>query len=150
MNTFLPYQDFAKSAACLDRDRLGKQRVEVLQLLNALALPKGAKGGWINHPCVRMWKGYQPALISYGMAICNEWKSRSYQDTVLPKIEAFKEIKFRVEAPEELPPWIGREDFHSAHRSNLLRKDEMWYRAFGWIESTELPYIWPLTRYSFE
>ena len=33
MQTFLPYPDFARSAAVLDRQRLGKQRVEVLQIL---------------------------------------------------------------------------------------------------------------------
>ena len=34
MQTFLPYADFAQSAKVLDMKRLGKQRVEVLQLLN--------------------------------------------------------------------------------------------------------------------
>ena len=33
MQTFLPYPDFARSARVLDRKRLGKQRVETLQVL---------------------------------------------------------------------------------------------------------------------
>ena len=36
MQTFLPYPDFAKSAMCLDNKRLGKQRIECLQILKAL------------------------------------------------------------------------------------------------------------------
>lgn len=52
VQTFLPYPDFAQSAQCLDRQRLGKQRVEVLQLLKAL---KGESKGWKNHPAAKMW-----------------------------------------------------------------------------------------------
>lgn len=47
MQTFLPYPSFAESARVLDRQRLGKQRVEVLQLLRALT---GQTKGWANHP----------------------------------------------------------------------------------------------------
>ena len=36
MQTFLPYPDFARSAQALDMRRLGKQRVEVLQILGTL------------------------------------------------------------------------------------------------------------------
>lgn len=36
MQTFLPYEDFEQTASVLDRQRLGKQRVETLQLLKAL------------------------------------------------------------------------------------------------------------------
>ena len=37
MQTFLPYASFEESAKVLDRQRLGKQRVECLQIFNALA-----------------------------------------------------------------------------------------------------------------
>ena len=36
MQTFLPLPTFAASAQCLDRARLGKQRVETLQFAHAL------------------------------------------------------------------------------------------------------------------
>lgn len=39
MQTFLPYPDFAESASVLDRQRLGKQRVETLQVMKALTVP---------------------------------------------------------------------------------------------------------------
>ena len=42
MQTFLPYADFERTAAVLDVRRLGKQRVEVLQICNALHKERGA------------------------------------------------------------------------------------------------------------
>jgi hypothetical protein len=39
LQTFLPYPDFAASAQALDQRRLGKQRVEALQVLRALTTP---------------------------------------------------------------------------------------------------------------
>lgn len=36
MQTFMPYSDFEKVAQCLDNKRLGKQRVEALQIYNVL------------------------------------------------------------------------------------------------------------------
>ena len=49
MQTFLPYASFIKSAQCLDDKRLGKQRVECLQILKAI---KDVNYGWRNHPAV--------------------------------------------------------------------------------------------------
>ena len=86
MQTFLPYPSFAQSAKCLDSRRLGKQRVETLQLLKALTEPAY---GWQNHPATRMWRGYVPALASYGVTICNEWLSRGYRDTCRDKIAQY-------------------------------------------------------------
>jgi hypothetical protein len=40
MQTFLPYADFAECARVLDDKRLGKQRVECLQILKALQPPE--------------------------------------------------------------------------------------------------------------
>src|SRR5947208_1979490 len=39
MQTFLPYADFERSARVLDRKRLGKQRVETIQVVRALTRP---------------------------------------------------------------------------------------------------------------
>ena len=51
MQTFLPVTDFEESARLLDSPRLGKQRVETLQVLLALELPEY---GWHSHPVVTM------------------------------------------------------------------------------------------------
>jgi hypothetical protein len=59
LQTFLPYLDFVACARVLDSRRLGKQRVEALQILRALLVPEY---GWRHHPAVLMWKGYPEAL----------------------------------------------------------------------------------------
>lgn len=138
MQTFLPYPEFENSARVLDDKRLGKQRVEVLQILNALTNPNAK--GWINHPCTNMWRGHERALIRYGVAICDEWVRRGHADTVKGKLlEKLEGLDHSNE-----PEWLGREDLHAAHRANLLRKDEEFYRAFGWFEPCDLPYVWPV------
>jgi hypothetical protein len=76
MQTFLPYADFNESAKVLDRARLGKQRVEAIQILKTIS----NGGGWAKHPAIRMWRNHEESLILYGLAICDEWISRGYKD----------------------------------------------------------------------
>ena len=159
MQTFLPYPDFAQSASVLDRQRLGKQRVECLQILQTLAkgptetiqqtLRSGEivaivrKTPWYNHPAVKMWRGYTDRLVSYSLAICDEWIDRGYNDTCRAKI-----LACLYDAPIShigmTPDWLGNPAFHASHRSNLLRKNYAWYSQFGWTEPTDLPYVWPV------
>lgn len=140
MQTFLPEPSFGRSAQILDRQRLGKQRVETLQLLNALA---GLTKGWRTHPAALMWQGYERALILYGMAICDEWVRRGYKDGCKTKIMAHRD---RYGPELALPPWLGDPKFHASHRSNLLRKDPAFYGRLGWPEPPTLDYIWPVAR----
>ncbi|MER6981624.1 MSMEG_6728 family protein, partial [Streptomyces carpinensis] len=78
MQTFLPYPGFTESALVLDRRRLGKQRVEVLQVLRGLTVPGY---GWRHHPAVRMWAGYEEALVRYGLDVCRVWRDLGHQDS---------------------------------------------------------------------
>lgn len=136
MQTFLPCPSFAQSARVLDRQRLGKQRVEVLQLLKAIR----EGGGWSNHPAAVMWRNHTNALVAYGLEICHEWfVARGYKDTCRYKLMAYLD----KDSPIEMPPWLGDPAFHASHRSNLLRKDPVWYGQFGWEEADDLPYVWP-------
>lgn len=130
MQTFLPYSSFGMSAKVLDNKRLGKQRVEVLQILNALK--KG--GGWVNHPAVKMWRGYEVALENYGCYIVQEWLQRGFENS----------IKFSFSTYRKLPPWMGNEGFHRSHQSNLLRKDKDHYGQFFKDVPDNLPYVWPV------
>lgn len=143
MQTFLPYPDFARSAACLDRQRLGKQRVEVLQILKAL-MPNPQDGrarGWVNHPATRMWRGHEVHLIHYGVIVCREWLSRGYRDTCLAKISAYAPTHAVIAAP---PPWLGDPLFHRSHQSNLVRKKPEHYRLYFPTVPDDLPYVWPV------
>lgn len=141
MQTFLPYPSFAESAAALDPLRLGKQRVETLQLLRANTVPDY---GWRHHPAAKMWAGRLPALVAYGLAMTDAWTALGRADTVRDQLLAFAPEADGV--PQELlemPRWLGDEDFHLSHRSNLVRKDPEFYRPrFGDVPD-DLPYIWP-------
>ena len=138
MQTFLPYPEFGASAAVLDRQRLGKQRVECLQILKALTDPTA---GWNHHPVTNMWRGYEAVFVEYSVAICDEWIGRGYKDTCRDKILAMSPMVADSEMP--LPPWLGNDAFHASHRSNLLRKDPEWYGQFGWTEPIDLAYVYP-------
>ena len=140
MQTFLPYADFEVTASVLDRQRLGKQRVETLQIMSALV----KNTGWVHHPATNMWRGYEGALLLYQAAICNEWVvARGYSDTCLLKTE---ELYWTVNDKfnPEMPWWLGDIDIHISHQSNLVRKNFDYYsRAFPNVPD-DLPYVWPV------
>lgn len=150
MQTFLPYQSFTKSLECLDNKRLGKQRVEAMQILNALE--PGSESRWRNHPAVRMWRGWESCLRFYHDRSIIEWVERGFNNRM--KLKWFKcdlshvlgysnASFFIIETYLPNPLWLT-EEFCSAHRSNLLRKDYEYYKQFGWSEPNDLSYIWPV------
>lgn len=147
MQTFLPYPDFTATAECLDRQRLGKQRVECKQILNALL----NGGGWSNHPATKMWAGYEHSLVQYAIAICTEWRARGYNDSLL---EYFNNADTTLRQTSDTykasiartPPWLGDTRLHSSHRAALLHKNEDHYCEFVWNEEPELDYFWPVQR----
>ena len=136
MQTFVPYTNFDLCSACLDRQRLGKQRVEVLQILNAIT---GNSNGWVNHPATKMWQHNPAGLAAYGVYICTEWIRRGYTDTCREKIS-------NLVTPDDndLPVWWGDKRVHASHRSNLLRKDPEHYRQYWPNDSADLEYYWPV------
>ena len=144
MQTFLPSPSFARSAAVLDDRRLGKQRVEVLQILRALHL-EGY--GWAHHPAVLMWRGHTRALVAYGLAVVLEWTARGFGDTTRGNIVEFTRPRPAVPAARlpagELPPWLGRRALHRSHQAALVRKDPAVYRAAFPTVDAGLPYVWP-------
>jgi len=145
MQTFLPYASYARSAQVLDRKRLGKQRVEVKQLLIAMGYrvgdsPGNSASSWRNHPACKMWMSWPSSLAVYGLACCVEWKRRGYADTLT---EQFVELHKRLKTPVNHPDWLGWDAFHISHQSNLLRKDPAWYGPLFMDVPPDLPYIWP-------
>jgi hypothetical protein len=140
MQTFLPFSNFAKSAAVLDGKRLWKQRVETMQILRTLS---GISDGWKNHPAVRMWRGHEGVLLEYQRAVIAEGIKRGYKDNVCwdKSVAAYTQLSEKTDAR---PSWLGNEALHASHRSNLLRKDADWYSQFGWGDADDLEYIWPV------
>ncbi|MFE0473442.1 MSMEG_6728 family protein [Streptomyces sp. NPDC058947] len=149
MQTFLPHPDFRETALSLDRRRLGKQRVETLQVLRGLIVPGY---GWRRHPAVRMWAGYEEALVRYGLEICRVWREQGHQDSCAATLVADLATarphapvrdQHALAAEGELPPWLGDGPFHRSHRSALVRKDPDTYRALFPGVPDDLPYVWP-------
>ncbi|MFI2237558.1 MSMEG_6728 family protein [Streptomyces chrestomyceticus] len=149
MQTFLPYPDFAASAAVLDARRLGKQRVETLQVLRGLTVPGY---GWRHHPAVRMWTGYEEALVRYGLEMCREWTAAGRRDTCATTltqdftahhphtpVRTYPELS----ASGDLPNWLGDPAFHRSHQSALVTKAPDHYRTLFPDVPEGLPYVWP-------
>ncbi|HEY3530357.1 MAG TPA: MSMEG_6728 family protein [Nocardioides sp.] len=149
MQTFLPYADFERSASVLDTKRLGKQRVEALQILRALTRPGY---GWANHPAVLMWKGFEEALGRYGFACCEAWTGLGFGDTCAVtlaedlRLADVHDVRTQAELDTAgaLPPWLGDEALHRSHRSSLVRKDPGHYGRLFPDVPDDLPYVWPI------
>lgn len=172
MQTFLPFPlDFEASARCLDNRRLGKQRVECLQILQTIkkiqnTTPDKRKTiPWANHPAIKMWEHYAFDLQCYAAAICVEWTNRGFKDTVRDKVRniVFTGVYYA-------PYWLAEIALARSHQSNLLRKAHedikkaksitqlklatynlhRYEQAFlqdpnnnGALPPLDLPYVWP-------
>jgi len=137
MQTFLPFPLFTTSADVLDNKRLGKQRVEAMQIYNIIT-GKSKSEAWKNHPAVLMWRGYDNALAYYYNCIRREWIKRGIINT-MPELPV-------DENNIQYPSWLGVDKFHMSHRSNLKRKFPEFYGKYNWSEPDNLPYVWPNTK----
>jgi hypothetical protein len=149
VQTFLPFPGFGDTARVLDVRRLGKQRVETMQVLRALTVPGY---GWRHHPAASMWAGYEEGLARYGLEICGVWTAAGRADTCAATLRAdlgkalgLDSIRSEetLAAVGELPPWLGDPNFHRSHQSSLVRKDPEHYRPWFPDVPDDLPYVWP-------
>jgi hypothetical protein len=148
MQTFVPYASFEESARVLDARRLGKQRVEVIQVVRALTV---AGYAWSSHPAVLMWKGYEEALGRYGLTMCEVWTERGFADTCaativadlaaagVDRIRSYDELL----AAGALPEWLFDERVQHSHRSALVRKDPEHYGPIFPDAPPDVDYHWP-------
>jgi hypothetical protein len=149
VQTFLPYADFERSARALDAKRLGKQRVECIQVLRGLTVPTY---GWRHHPAVKMWRGHEEALGRYSFTCCEVWGELGFGDTCAATIgselaaHGVERVRTQDQLAEAgaLPPWLGDDEFHLSHRSALVRKDPNFYGPRFPGVPVDLPYVWPV------
>lgn len=140
MQTFLPYPSFARSAKVLDKKRCWQQVREAKAIISILENPT-RESRYRNHPAVRQWKGYVPAL-------------KLYYDIFLVHCKVVHKIntKFQLigtkdpKSPNFLPLWIGYEPFHASHRARLLAKNFSFYSQYKWKEDPNEAYIWPVDK----
>lgn len=155
MQTFLPFKDFRLSAEYLDDKRLGKQRVENLQLIQAMSgwklittekilhpwrgvltepLPRAQwklrrdPVGWTNHPCKKMWTGFEGLFRDYQYWVTTEWVSRGFKDTCWEKFNCVWNHAYEEDETEGLPWWYDDDKFHEMYQSLLIRKNPDYYR----------------------
>jgi hypothetical protein len=165
MQTFLPFADFPMSARCLDNKRLNKQITEGYQILSALLKgrykqPGDRPIGWINHPAVKMWEGYEQALFKYIEACHKEWQRRPRPAMLSVSKEHWSWKKtflvlypFIQKEPLIYPNWLTNQELRDrvtiSHQSNLLRKDFSYYSKSlqpftgGILPPDNFPYYWP-------
>ena len=134
MQTFLPHDSIWLSLSRLDDRRLGKQRVEALQIYRALTWDDY---GWKNHPAVRMWEGCEHWVMVYHDAAIDAWEHRGFNNNM---------VRFDADpgAEDDMPWWWGDERLHSSHRAALLHKAPEHYGRFNWAEEPKLDYWWPV------
>lgn len=201
MNTLLPYPNFIGTAKVLDSRRLGKQRAENLQIMQAL-LGKQITNTHSREPTGefrlrfydrnheeipiedldvfdvwyqesvpttrlvptpredwriedyeapsdeadrirRMWQGYEHVLLLYQNAICDEWADRGHRDSCQDRTQ-FLYYNVKPRTFDGMPDWLGDEDFHRSHQSNLLRQHPVYYSQFFHDVLNDLPYLWPV------
>lgn len=125
MQTFIwmpgddPRQAMWESLYYLDRQRLGKQRVEASQLLDAIDDPGH---GWRSHPACKMWMPYRAALVDYYNLSLKAWEARGYRNDLLKLRDAGDDIVY--------PPFITQGPLRASHRACLVIKNENYYARF--------------------
>lgn len=134
MQTFVPDTEVSAIAEALDNKRLFKQAVETKQIFLALTTPGY---GWQSHPAVKMWRGFEGALLRYGLTMVTAHIERGYNAPVL--LPWYLDITPRTGQP--LPSWWGDQRVHSSHRAALYRKDPDHYAQ--WAHETATEYWWP-------
>lgn len=150
MQTFVPWPDFDESASVLDNKRLNKQLLEGRQIYQIIAENR-TKGGWVNHPAVKMWRNYDNALFDYLLAIKIECSTRGIETTKnWDAITTMHKNNWHRGSKTVLPPWWNDDRVHLSHRQNLYKKDPEYYAYF--VDDNRLSavsccdtcsYVWP-------
>lgn len=152
MQTFVPYADFAESAAVLDNKRLNKQLLEGRQIYSILS-SKRTTGGWINHPAVKMWRNFDNALFSYLNAVKEECVIRGINtEKNWNALEEMHNWNWDRGPNLIMPPWWGDERVHQSHRNNLYVKDPEYYAQFANDKRVacceKCNYFWPVANHA--
>lgn len=135
----------------LDGRRLNKQKVEAMQIIDAL---NGESNGWVNHPAVKMWKGYTNGLKYYFNKIVEECLKRGFKNTLdLYELNDSDVIYETIERKRKsdnkiiFPWWFTWKPLIQTHRCSLLRKMPEFYQNIfkGKIDKKYIDkgYIWP-------
>lgn len=138
MQTFILSTNLRESFKMLDYKRLGKQRLECLQILNTITNNKKA---WSNHPAIKTWRHYPEFLAYYGHLACQEWIARGYNSTIHTK---FEELVLGVHMHVPMFWYNGDIDkLIACHKSSLYLKDPVFYASFAEFKDMPRDYYIP-------
>ena len=135
VNIFIPLSDPVEIAKVLDYKRLGKQRVEALQIINIIT-ENTKSSAWRNHPVVLTWKEYPEALKYYCNVMIKEWIARGYQNNML---------LYELKSPNPPMPWfMNCKPVLLSYQASLLRKNPEYYSKFFKVpkEYMKYSYLW--------
>jgi hypothetical protein len=119
VNTFIVSDDYESTAKILDYKRLGKQRVEAMQLINVLE--NSELTGWKNHPATKQWRGHVNELKKYTNEMIKEWIRRGYKNT----------MKLYDVDESTCKPWfITWKPMQYSHMASLIRKNKEYYKPY--------------------
>ena len=119
---------------------------------------------WMNHPATKMWKDHRWALLCYTYTIVRELEARGMRtERHRNNLSQFGLEQTQEELEHEdylandlanyssdynhrnsFPWWLGHEPIHKSHRAALLIKNLEFYSKYGWRETPEEKYIWPV------
>jgi hypothetical protein len=159
VNTFITSNSLEECAKNLDYRRLGKQRVECLEIINSIENPTK---GWKNHPVSIMWKDHVDALKLYCNYMINEWIVRKFSNNMVYyffgeeifdvnciffdiKTKKYEKVPKNSKYTIFFPKWFKWKEFQLSHQASLLRKDYNFYiKKFELNEDfLNSGYIWP-------
>lgn len=87
------------------------------------------------------------ALLDYQRAVCTAWTARGFKDTCFAKTLGLVCRWYAGSIPPyRAPPWLGDEELHRSHQSNLIRKDAGHYGVLFPAVSADEPYFWPVSK----
>ena len=156
VNTFIVSTNLKKNFKILDRRRLGKQRLECLQIINAL---EGTSTGYINHSATKAFysenkkelKNNIKALKIYYNYCLREWIKRGYKNsmefyTIYKDIdkdtyEEYTSYNNRREGIVYMPWFFSYRPFILSHQASLLRKEKDYYKEYFVIDEILKPYM---------
>jgi len=128
----VPFVSFKKSAICMADKDLKLTRVAILRCLRKLNRNPSRQ----PIKAVEAWRGYEQALIRYGIQIALECKQRGFVDKSLEKLQ-----NLLTTESWEKPKWVYWNKCRESYQSYLRLQD---YRRYIW---RLLNWFWRIDRY---
>jgi hypothetical protein len=161
---------FTQTAKSLDSKRLGKQRVEAMQILNVILKRVRVDGKHLTHEetksllkknSAKNWPFEVPREKVEKQIVKPGWKNhpcislwKDYPDVlklyfnciveewIERKYQNNLELEFVDETCLQIPPFLENEEFINSHRRNMMRKNKEFYaKIFGEMEEKD-GYMW--------